>query len=64
MAQSLKKIYLSIQEKQVQSLGQEDLLREGNPNPLQNSCLGNPMDRGIWQATVHGIQKSQTQLSY
>ena len=31
--------------------------REGNGNPLQYSCLGNPMDRGIWQATVHGVSK-------
>ena len=30
---------------------------EGNGNPLQYSCLENPMDRGIWQATVHGIHK-------
>ena len=29
--------------------------REGNGNPLQYSCLKNPMDRGAWQATVHGI---------
>jgi len=35
----------------------------GNGNPLQYSCLENPMDRGAWQATVHGIAKSQTQLS-
>ena len=28
----------------------------GNDNPLQYSCLGNPMDRGAWQATVHGIK--------
>ena len=33
---------------------------EGNGNPLQYSCLENPMDRGVWQATVHGIAKSQT----
>ena len=33
---------------------------EGNGNPLQHSCLGNPMDRGAWQATVHGVAKSQT----
>jgi len=33
---------------------------EGNGNPLQYSCLGNPMDRGAWQATVHGVTKSQT----
>ena len=29
--------------------------REGNGNLLQYSCLGNPMDRGTWQATVHGV---------
>ena len=32
----------------------------GNGNPLQYSCLGNPMDRGAWWATVHEITKSQT----
>ena len=31
--------------------------REGTDNPLQNSCLGNSMDRGAWQATVHGVAK-------
>ena len=36
---------------------------EGNGNPLQNSCLENPMDRGAWQATVHRVTKSRTQLS-
>ena len=36
---------------------------KGNGNPLQNSCLGNPMDRGAWQATVHGVAKDGTQLS-
>ena len=36
---------------------------EGNGNPLQYSCLGNPMDRGAWRATVHGVAKSGTQLS-
>ena len=30
---------------------------EGNGNPLQYSCLGNPMDRGDWPATVHGVPK-------
>ena len=33
---------------------------EGNGNPLQCSCLGNPMDRGAWWATVRGVAKSQT----
>ena len=36
---------------------------EGNSNPLQYPCLENPMDRGSWQATVHGVAKSQTWLS-
>ena len=36
---------------------------EVNANPLQYSCLENPMDRGAWRATVLGITKSQTQLS-
>ena len=36
---------------------------EGNGNPLQYSYLENPMDRGAWRVTVHGLQKSQTQLS-
>ena len=36
---------------------------EGNGNPLQYSCLENPMDGGAWQATVNGVAKSQTQLS-
>ena len=37
--------------------------REGNGNPLQYSCLENPMDRGAWWAAVHGVAKSWTQLS-
>ena len=36
---------------------------EGNDNPLQHSCLGNPMDRGAWGSTVHGVAKSQIQLT-
>ena len=36
---------------------------EGNGNPLQYSCLENPIDGGAWWATVHGITKSRTQLS-
>ena len=34
--------------------------REGNGNPLQYSCLENSMDRGAWQAAVHGVTKSGT----
>ena len=37
-------------------------LGEGNDNPLQYSCLENPMDRGAWWATVHRVAKSWTQL--
>ena len=36
---------------------------EGNGNPLQYSCLENFMGRGAWRTTVHGVSKSQTQLS-
>ena len=36
---------------------------EGNGYPLQCSCLENPVDRGAWWATVHGVAKSQTRLS-
>ena len=35
---------------------------EGNDNPLQYLCLENPMDRGAWQAMVHGVAKRRTQL--
>ena len=35
----------------------------GNGNPLQYSCLENPVDRGVWRATVHGVAKSRTRLS-
>ena len=37
--------------------------REGNGNPLQYSCLENPMDGGAWWAIVHGVAKSRTRLS-
>ena len=36
---------------------------EGNGNPLQYSCLENPMDGGAWWAAVHGVARSQTGLS-
>ena len=36
---------------------------EGNGTPLQQSCLENPMDGGAWWAAVHGVTKSQAQLS-
>ena len=37
-------------------------LGEGNDNPLQCSCVGNPVDRGAWWATVHGVTKNQARL--
>ena len=49
----------AVQETWVLSLGQEDPL-EGNGNPIQYSCLENPMERGAWHAAVYGIAKSQT----
>ena len=36
---------------------------EGNGNPLQYSCQGNPMDRGAWRATVHGVAELDTKNS-
>ena len=47
-----------MQEIQVQSLGQEDAPGEGDGCPRQYSCLENPMDRGAWRATVHGVAQS------
>ena len=47
-----------MQDTWVRPLDQEDPLEKGNGNPLQYSCLENPMDREAWQATVHGVAKS------
>ena len=43
---------------QVPSLGQEDPPEVGNGSPLQYSCLENSMDRGGWQANIHGVTES------
>ena len=43
--------------------GLERAPEEGNGDPLQYSCLGNPADRGAWRATVHEVAKSWTRLS-
>ena len=51
-----------MQETQVQLLGNGKSPEKGNGKPLQYSCLGNPMDRRAWQATVHEVAKSCTQL--
>ena len=45
------------------NLGCEDPLEKGNGNPLQYSCLENPMDGGAWWVIVHRVVKSQTRLS-
>ena len=45
---------------QVRSLGQDDPPEEGMANPLQYSCLENPMDKGTWHATVYKVAKSWT----
>ena len=60
MAQRLKRLP-AMWETWVRSLGQEDPLEKENGNPLQYSCLENPMDRGAWKATVQGVAQSQTQ---
>ena len=44
----------------VQSLGGEDPVEEGNGNPFQCYCLEDSMDRGAWQAKVHGVTESNT----
>ena len=41
----------------------EGFVGEGNGNPLQDSCLENPMDRGAWKAAVHGVTEGRTRLS-
>ena len=53
----------AMQETWVRSLGWKDSPGEGNGYPLQYSCLENPMNRGVWWATVHGVAESGTQLS-
>ena len=58
MAQTVKNL-TALQEIPVQVLGWEDSPGEGNGNPLQYSCLGNPKDRGTWQATVFGVKESE-----
>ena len=46
-----------------QSVIERSEFGEGNDNPLQSSCLENPMGGGAWEAAVHGVAKSQTRLS-
>ena len=51
-----------VQEMRVPALGLEDPLEKAMATLLQYSCLGNPMDRGAWWATVHGATESQARL--
>ena len=61
VAQTIKN--LSVNAKDVSSIpGLGRFPGEGNGNPLQYSCLGNPKDREAWWATVHGVTKSRTWL--
>ena len=62
MAQLVKNLP-AMSETRVQSLGWEDPLEKEMANPLQYSCLQNPIDGGAWWARVHGVTKSRTQLS-
>ena len=56
MAQTVKNLPAK-QETWVQSLGQEDPLEKGTATYSSYSCLENSMERGAWQATVHGVAK-------
>ena len=61
MAQTIKSLP-AMHKTQVRSLGQEDPLEEEVTTHSSILGLGNPMDRGTWQATVHWVAQSQTQL--
>ena len=52
----------AIQETRVQSLSWEDPLKKRNGYSHHSSCLENPMDPGAWQAIMHGVTQSQTQV--
>ena len=62
MAQTVKRLP-AMQETQVQFLGQEDPLEKEMAIHSSILCLENPMDRGAWRATVHGVAKSWTGVS-
>ena len=63
VAQTVKRLP-AMRETRLWSLGWEDILEKEMANPLQYSCVENSMDGGVWWATVHGVTKSQTWLSY
>ena len=58
-----KHMIIDLQLKNIYTNCQLSSVGEGNGNPLQYSCLENPMDGGALQAAVHGVSKSQTRLS-
>ena len=58
-----KDIYKKFCLKATEYTSSQEYIGEGNGNPLQYSCLENPMDRGAWWAAVHEVTKSQTRLS-
>ena len=62
VAQTVKNLP-AVQETWVQSLGREDPLEKEMATQSRYSGLQNPMERGAWQAVVHGVPKSQTRLS-
>ena len=55
-------LYICVSVSLLQIRSSIPFFREGNGNPLQYSCLENPMDRGAWWAPVHGVAQSRTQL--
>ena len=62
IARSDKKAFLSDQCKEIEENNRMGKTGEGNGNPLQNSCLENPRDRGAWWAAIYGVIQSWIQL--
>ena len=64
LAAQIVKHLPTMRKTRVRSLGREDPPGEGNGNPPQYSCLGNPTDGGAWWATAHGVAKRPVRLSH
>ena len=62
IARSDKKAFLIDQCKEIEENNRMGKTGEGNGNPLQNSCLENPRDRGAWWAAIYGVIQSWIQL--